>query len=231
MTAREIFLKAKQFQVRFDTNPKHRFPIAVMVRFKPDGGGSMYGLMEQEEEEKKGDWSEEEEEDDEGVEETKGGERNSRRSRNSTLSSPTRRGRNPPPSSSSIISQKFDEMKFLYGGDEEEIIPFGDNGVQLPMRGNTYFFDQVFDHNSTQEDVFNKAAFAPIDSMFRGVDSSIFVYGQSGSGKVYILREREIIFFMVVIDNKPYEIHHNQLQIDSHYAWPSCHSQILPSHR
>jgi len=182
MTAREIFLKAKQFQVRFDTNPKHRFAIAVMVRFKPDGGGSMYDLMD-EEDEKKGDWSEEEEEDDEGVEETKGGERNSRRSRNSMLSSPTRRGRNPPPSSSSI-SQKFDEMKFLYGGDEEEIIPFGDNGVQLPMRGNTYFFDQIFDRNSTQEDVFNKAAFAPVDSMFRGVDSSIFVYGQSGSGKV-----------------------------------------------
>jgi kinesin family protein 5 len=49
----------------------------------------------------------------------------------------------------------------------------------------SFTFDNVFPENSTQEEVFNTAAIPVVDDMLAGYNCTLFVYGQSGSGKTF----------------------------------------------
>ena len=48
-----------------------------------------------------------------------------------------------------------------------------------------FTFDNVFDSNSTQNDVYSATARDIVDSVLQGYNGTVFAYGQTGSGKVY----------------------------------------------
>ena len=55
-----------------------------------------------------------------------------------------------------------------------------------------YQFDQVFDLNSTQADVYNHMVAPSVRSVVNsGINATIFAYGQTGSGKTYTMQGDE----------------------------------------
>ena len=50
-----------------------------------------------------------------------------------------------------------------------------------------YTFDHIFDMDSTQEDVYQIAAVPAVESLINGYNSTIFAYGQTGTGKTYTM--------------------------------------------
>lgn len=50
-----------------------------------------------------------------------------------------------------------------------------------------YTFDHIFDMDSTQEDVYQIAAVPAVESLEDGYNSTIFAYGQTGTGKTYTM--------------------------------------------
>ena len=50
-----------------------------------------------------------------------------------------------------------------------------------------YTFDHIFDMDSTQDDVYQIAAVPAVESLMSGYNSSIFAYGQTGTGKTYTM--------------------------------------------
>ena len=50
-----------------------------------------------------------------------------------------------------------------------------------------YTFDHIFDMDSTQEDVYQIAAVSAVESLEDGYNSTIFAYGQTGTGKTYTM--------------------------------------------
>ena len=60
--------------------------------------------------------------------------------------------------------------------------------VDSPRLGEHKFsFDQVFDEFSTQEEVYRESVSVIPPKLFEGIDSTLFAYGQSGSGKTHTL--------------------------------------------
>lgn len=49
----------------------------------------------------------------------------------------------------------------------------------------TYEFDQVFDTEASQADIFDVVVRSRLEDAMRGINSTIFAYGQTGSGKTY----------------------------------------------
>ena len=50
-----------------------------------------------------------------------------------------------------------------------------------------YTFDHIFDMDSTQDEVYQIAAVPAIESLSEGYNSTIFAYGQTGTGKTYTM--------------------------------------------
>ena len=50
-----------------------------------------------------------------------------------------------------------------------------------------YAFDHIFDMDSTQDDVYKIAAVPAVESLMSGYNSTIFAYGQTGTGKTYTM--------------------------------------------
>ena len=50
-----------------------------------------------------------------------------------------------------------------------------------------YTFDHIFDMDSTQDDVYKIAAVPAVESLMSGYNSTIFAYGQTGTGKTYTM--------------------------------------------
>ena len=50
-----------------------------------------------------------------------------------------------------------------------------------------YTFDHIFDMDSTQEEVYKIAAVPAVESLVSGYNSTIFAYGQTGTGKTYTM--------------------------------------------
>jgi len=53
-------------------------------------------------------------------------------------------------------------------------------------------FDQVFDPNASQKEVYDVAARPIIDSVLEGFNGAIFAYGQTSSGKTYTMQGDDI---------------------------------------
>lgn len=49
------------------------------------------------------------------------------------------------------------------------------------------YFDGVFDEEATQEALFNHSCKPILDDVIRGNNASLFVYGQTGTGKTYTM--------------------------------------------
>ncbi|KAL8273390.1 hypothetical protein Esti_002722 [Eimeria stiedai] len=50
-----------------------------------------------------------------------------------------------------------------------------------------FYFDDIFGQDATQEDVFRGVALPVVDDALRGVNGTIFAYGQTGTGKTYTI--------------------------------------------
>eukprot|EP01138_Halocafeteria_seosinensis_P008206 gb/GECG01008387.1/.p1 GENE.gb/GECG01008387.1/~~gb/GECG01008387.1/.p1 ORF type:complete len:1832 (+),score=231.84 gb/GECG01008387.1/:1-5496(+) len=56
-----------------------------------------------------------------------------------------------------------------------------------PPRPKTFRYDEVFDANSTQAEVYSNIGPSFVENMLNGYNCSIFAYGQTGSGKTYTM--------------------------------------------
>jgi len=62
----------------------------------------------------------------------------------------------------------------------------------------TYNFDNVFTAFSTQEEVFEATVKPVILDVMRGLESTVFAYGQTGTGKTHT-SELHITIFMILL--------------------------------
>lgn len=76
-----------------------------------------------------------------------------------------------------------EEKGILCKNSSQNVINYDNNTVVIDQ--NQFNFDYVFRENSTQENVFNTAALPVIEDMLRGYNCTIFVYGQTSSGKTF----------------------------------------------
>mmetsp|Transcript_2749 Transcript_2749/g.6352 ORF Transcript_2749/g.6352 Transcript_2749/m.6352 type:complete len:776 (+) Transcript_2749:68-2395(+) len=53
--------------------------------------------------------------------------------------------------------------------------------------GERFLFDQIFDQESSQDEVFEATAAPMVDDIFRGFNCTVFAYGQTGTGKSYTM--------------------------------------------
>ncbi len=62
-----------------------------------------------------------------------------------------------------------------------------------PSKGHlTFSFDRVFDQSSTQQQVFEEIGKPLVDSVLEGFNSTLFVYGQTSSGKTHTMQGPDI---------------------------------------
>ena len=51
----------------------------------------------------------------------------------------------------------------------------------------TFRYDDVFDQNSQQQEVYAEAAFSVVEETFNGYNGTVFAYGQTGTGKTHTM--------------------------------------------
>jgi kinesin family protein 4/21/27 len=56
---------------------------------------------------------------------------------------------------------------------------------KIRMGGKEFVFDQVFDMDSRQDDVFHMCSYNQVLGCFDGYNATILAYGQTGSGKTH----------------------------------------------
>ena len=66
--------------------------------------------------------------------------------------------------------------------DRKEIMIFN---PEEPENKKTFTYDNVFNENSQQKDVYEKSAYSIVENMFEGYNGTIFAYGQTGCGKTF----------------------------------------------
>ena len=64
---------------------------------------------------------------------------------------------------------------------------FGEQVELLRDNSITFDFNKVFSESRSQEEVYTVAVKPLLDSLFKVVNSSLLVYGQSGSGKTWTM--------------------------------------------
>lgn len=55
-----------------------------------------------------------------------------------------------------------------------------------------FTFDQIFNANSTQSEVFDNSAKDIVEKFIEGYNGTIFAYGQTGCGKTYTIEGEEL---------------------------------------
>lgn len=71
-----------------------------------------------------------------------------------------------------------------------------DRGVAFHYKDNKIhqlYFDGVFDDTASQEKVFESACLPIVRDVLKGNNGSLFVYGQTGTGKTYTMGTLEAI--------------------------------------
>lgn len=63
------------------------------------------------------------------------------------------------------------------------------DGNPLPDAKGTFFtYDRIFDENSSTQEVYDGVARELVHSVIRGLNSTIFAYGQTSSGKTFTMQ-------------------------------------------
>lgn len=67
-----------------------------------------------------------------------------------------------------------------------------DRQIEMEQKPNLFqyhrfTFDRIFDMDSTQVDVYEQTAKPAIESLLEGYNSTVFAYGQTGTGKTYTM--------------------------------------------
>lgn len=57
-------------------------------------------------------------------------------------------------------------------------------GVRGPVK---YNFDGVFNHTTTQENIFEKSVKSIVEGVMEGFNGTVFAYGQTSSGKTHTM--------------------------------------------
>eukprot|EP01083_Nonionella_stella_P214685 773360_1 len=63
----------------------------------------------------------------------------------------------------------------------------GAKNIIFKKKKNTFYFNSLMDENTTQVEAFEKVAQQICDEIIQGYNGTIFVYGQSGSGKTHTM--------------------------------------------
>ena len=71
--------------------------------------------------------------------------------------------------------------------DDDTIIMINENGAN-----SEFVFDKVYNHKSSQEEIYNCVGKETLNDVLDGYNGTIFTYGQSGSGKTYTLYGSDI---------------------------------------
>lgn len=58
---------------------------------------------------------------------------------------------------------------------------------------NTYTLDRIFDPDTTQDNFYNNVIEETIIDVLKGVNGTVFAYGQSGSGKTYTMYGNDLL--------------------------------------
>ena len=75
-------------------------------------------------------------------------------------------------------------------GGAEHCINYGEDKKTIIHGDRTYEFDEVFPGESTQSEIFEKVAKPTVDNAFLGFTGTVFVYGQTGTGKTHTMSNR-----------------------------------------
>ena len=86
----------------------------------------------------------------------------------------------PPPTNSDNGSKNSSEK-------EIDDICLKANSTNINLKSKEFIFDWVADESVSQQEFFNNVANPVINSFFQGKTSTIYTYGQSGSGKSYTM--------------------------------------------
>lgn len=95
---------------------------------------------------------------------------------------------------SRLVVKTLDTKMLIFDPREDEK-PFFFHGVQHTAHNYTkkankemqFMFDNVFDMNTTNEDVFNDTTKDLMTSLMDGYNCSVFVYGATGAGKTHTM--------------------------------------------
>eukprot|EP00659_Diplonema_papillatum_P006647 gene6647-10194_t len=73
-------------------------------------------------------------------------------------------------------------------------LELGDDRKTITLRERQYEFDDVFPGDTKQSEIFDKVAKPTIDNAFDGFTGTVFVYGQTGTGKTHTMSNRAADF-------------------------------------
>lgn len=85
--------------------------------------------------------------------------------------------------------------KELLHGYENVVEVYSNRGVveifnpkeEERTNGKMFTYDAVYDHTSTQQDVYDESVYPLVNSVLEGFNGTIFAYGQTGTGKTYTM--------------------------------------------
>lgn len=92
--------------------------------------------------------------------------------------------------SSAIVDKdnKFLQIIEYLGAETDELGRLKDwTENQMLFQFHEFTFDHVYDMDSTQKDVYDLTAKEMVNSVLEGYNSTIFAYGQTGTGKTYTM--------------------------------------------
>ncbi|XP_030582296.1 kinesin-like protein KIF18A [Archocentrus centrarchus] len=91
------------------------------------------------------------------------------------------------------VVQVVDKHMLIFDPKEEDLSCFGSQRVRnrnINKRANKdlkFVFDQVFDENATQVDIFENTTKGVLDGVMNGFNCTVFAYGATGAGKTHTM--------------------------------------------
>ena len=82
------------------------------------------------------------------------------------------------------------QSQFLATGYIQSQVQGGGGGAQQDVQSHRFSFDRVFNHEATQNDIFDEVRDV-VRSALDGFKVCIFAYGQTGSGKTFTMEGNE----------------------------------------
>ncbi len=98
-----------------------------------------------------------------------------------------------------VNNDEYDEYDELYHGNGGKIVARVSQckkeiSVDTTSRQVSCRYDRVFDSNATQAEVYNSVK-SSVDATLKGINSTIFAYGQTSSGKTHTMFGKESCIF------------------------------------
>ena len=65
----------------------------------------------------------------------------------------------------------------------------GENSIKKnnQIKEQQFFFDNVFDKNTSQQEIYNKTTKCLLEGIIEGFNATVFAYGATGAGKTYTM--------------------------------------------